>query len=63
MIADRYDVDPSYFADKYNMPVGKRREPMALPPAEDDADKDKDVKDSKDPKDTGEDKEKKNFFD
>ena len=25
MIADRYDVDPKYFADKYGMPVGKRR--------------------------------------
>ena len=33
MIADRYEVDPSYFADKYNMPVGERRNPMALPPA------------------------------
>lgn len=32
MITDRYDVDPQYFADKYNMPVGERRssgmEPM-----------------------------------
>ena len=26
MIADRYEVDPKYFADKYNMPVGNRRE-------------------------------------
>jgi hypothetical protein len=25
MIADRYEVDPKYFADKYNMPVGERR--------------------------------------
>lgn len=25
MIADRYDVDPTYFAEKYNMPVGERR--------------------------------------
>jgi hypothetical protein len=25
MIADRYEVDPSYFADKYGMPVGERR--------------------------------------
>lgn len=24
MIADRYEVDPSYFADKYGMPVGER---------------------------------------
>lgn len=30
MIADRYEVDPSYFADKYNMPVGARIN--ALPP-------------------------------
>ena len=25
MIADRYEVDPAYFADKYSMPVGERR--------------------------------------
>lgn len=25
MIADRYEVDPQYFADKYSMPVGERR--------------------------------------
>lgn len=25
MIADRYEVEPSYFADKYGMPVGERR--------------------------------------
>ncbi len=30
MIINNYDVDPSYFADKYGMPVGKRRE--NLPP-------------------------------
>ena len=24
MITDRYEVDPQYFADKYNMPVGER---------------------------------------
>lgn len=24
MISDRYEVDPKYFADKYNMPVGER---------------------------------------
>lgn len=30
MIADRYEVDPKYFADKYNMPVGPRRE-ISLP--------------------------------
>lgn len=31
MIADRYDVDPSYFAEKYSMPVGDRRQDMMLP--------------------------------
>ena len=44
MIIDRYDVDPSYFADKYNMPVGKRRD-MYLPDTgegeDDDSDPDK----------------------
>ncbi len=31
MIVDRYDVDSSYFTEKYGMPVGKRRNPMTLP--------------------------------
>lgn len=26
MIADRYEVDPQYFAEKYSMPVGERRQ-------------------------------------
>ena len=30
MITDRYDVDPAYFAEKYAMPVGDRRE-AAMP--------------------------------
>lgn len=40
MIADRYDVDPSYFADKYGMPVGGRREiaPSVIPGGDDDGD-------------------------
>jgi hypothetical protein len=50
MIADRYEVDPSYFADKYNMPVGERRNPVALPPIDN---KEKEAAD----------KEKKHFFD
>jgi hypothetical protein len=33
-IADRYEVDGKYFADKYNMPVGERRN--AIPMATDD---------------------------
>ena len=37
-IADRYDVDPSYFAEKYSMPVGERRnaQPMLPTGGEDD---------------------------
>lgn len=32
MVADRYEVDPSYFAKKYGMPVGKRiRQQSPLP--------------------------------
>lgn len=27
MIADRYDIDPEYFAEKYGLPVGPRRNP------------------------------------
>lgn len=33
MIADRYEVDPKYFAEKYSMPVGERRQ--ATPPKDD----------------------------
>lgn len=33
-VADRYEVDGSYFADKYGMPVGERRDRMSeLPPS------------------------------
>lgn len=32
MIADRYDVDPAYFAEKYSMPVGERRTPSPNTP-------------------------------
>lgn len=34
MIADRYEVDPKYFAEKYSMPVGERRQ-VAVPKEED----------------------------
>ena len=37
MIADRYEVDPKYFAEKYSMPVGERRQ-TTLPKEEDDED-------------------------
>lgn len=35
MIADRYDVDPTYFAEKYSMPVGQRRQAAPTLPASD----------------------------
>ena len=31
MIADRYEVDPTYFAEKYSMPVGERRNQALMP--------------------------------
>lgn len=35
MVADRYEVDPAYFAEKYSMPVGQRRNlSPALPQGE-----------------------------
>ena len=39
MVADRYEVDPKYFAEKYNMPVGQRRNPAPLTPSDDTDDK------------------------
>ena len=29
MVADRYEVDPEYFAEKYGMPVGPRLHAMS----------------------------------
>lgn len=41
MITDRYEVDSKYYAEKYNMPVGERRQPVQVtPPDDDDDDKD-----------------------
>lgn len=34
MVADRYEVDPNYFAEKYSMPVGERRQAMTVPSME-----------------------------
>ena len=59
MIADRYEVDPSYFADKYGMPVGERRNPVALPGPDDGDGKNDDKEDDKDDSR----KPGKNFFD
>ena len=55
MIADRYEVDGQYFADKYNMPVGERirqSNPFDIQPNGNN--------DNKDQKDNG---HQKNFFD
>ena len=40
MVVDRYEVDPTYFAEKYSMPVGERRNAQPILPAggEDDDD-------------------------
>lgn len=38
MIADRYDVDPQYFAEKYSMPVGERRNQSMMPTQNEDDD-------------------------
>jgi hypothetical protein len=50
-IADRYEVDGKYFADKYNMPVGERRNAIPMATDDDDnddkADNDSDNKDNK----------------
>lgn len=46
MVADRYEVDPKYFADKYNMPVGQRLSQMS-PMAQTADDDNKSVKSEK----------------
>ena len=40
MIADRYEVDPTYFAEKYSMPVGERRNATPMLPGGGDNDDD-----------------------
>lgn len=57
MVADRYEVDPAYFAEKYSMPVGERRNAMAVP-----TDGGKEDKESKDDKGTKQ-KNARPFFD
>lgn len=47
MIADRYEVDPKYFAEKYSMPVGERRQIPAMPPAGGEERKGKEEKEEK----------------
>jgi hypothetical protein len=29
LVLNNYEVDPTYFEEKYNMPVGERRQPLA----------------------------------
>lgn len=38
MVADRYEVDPAYFAEKYSMPVGERRNNMPMMEPQEDPD-------------------------
>ncbi len=45
MIADRYEVDPKYFAEKYSMPVGERRQAAVPVQEEEDEDNQSDKKD------------------
>lgn len=40
MIADRYEVDPAYFAEKYGMPVGERRQSITPPDGDGNTDDD-----------------------
>ena len=59
MVSDRYEVDPKYFADKYNMPVGERRSAQSQPMPENGNDTDGDDKSGKKGKQTS----AKPFFD
>lgn len=54
MIADRYDVDPAYFAEKYGMPVGERRNNIPIL---------NDPKAPEDPKENNTKQKATNFFD
>ena len=48
LVADRYEVDPAYFAEKYSMPVGERRNVQPILPARGDGnDPKEDDKDGK----------------
>lgn len=61
MIADRYEVKPSYFADKYGMPVGPRR--SMAPASEDSSETDKtEDKDNSKTDDQDNHKTEKNFL-
>ena len=47
MVADRYDVDSAYFAEKYSMPVGERRNNMPIMEPQSDPDDTKGKADDK----------------
>lgn len=59
MVSDRYEVDPKYFADKYNMPVGERLSTASPFLSEEGRGKSEESNDKKD----GKEKQQKNFFD
>ena len=59
MILNNFEVDPSYFADKYGMPVGDRREMAPTMPPGDDVEDGDDTK----PEDKGKQKNGRPFFD
>jgi len=67
-VADRYEVDGRYFQEKYNMPVGERREGYAMLPGatgdEDKDDEDKEKPEKKEDEENAEDGKKRvPFFD
>ena len=59
MIADRYEVDPTYFAEKYSMPVGERRNATPMLPGGEDDDDDEGGENNNEPQDEGKDEKKK----
>ena len=64
MVADRYDVDPKYFEDKYGMPCKVKKNPLMPDDGNHDDD---DIKDNDNDSDNDSDKIKQNnarpFFD
>lgn len=59
LVLNNFDVDPSYFADKYGMPVGDRREMAPIMPPGGDGEDGDDTK----PEDKGRQKNGRPFFD
>ena len=45
-MTDRYEIDPAYFAEKYSMPVGDRRNNMPLIDPQDNSNEKKEQEDS-----------------